>query len=174
MRILARQDTSREDGFIAETEFSDFATERGWRVVEATKNQNIYDHIDYFLFKDGKQLTVDVKAEKKIGRYDQSTQEEFLWVELKNVRGYSGWLSSKADCIVFQRGKEYWFVKTNKLKGRVYLLLHQAGIDIDSEEYVSMPSEAYCKLYQRAGREDVLTMIRFEDIRDISKIYERS
>jgi hypothetical protein len=56
------------------------------------QKQDMFEHIDIFLTKEDKKYSFDIKAMKKINRYDSSPQDKMIYIEFKNVRGNEGWL----------------------------------------------------------------------------------
>src|SRR5574338_496306 len=76
---------------------------KGWKVQNATQDQNMKEHFDYIISKGEISLKVEVKAEKRLSSKDESTQSEFIWIEILNVQGNNGWIHGKADYIAFQR-----------------------------------------------------------------------
>lgn len=134
------------------------------KIVKATKEQDMFDHIDYFV--DG--ISYDVKSLKKVSARDQNTNENIVWVELKNVRGNKGWLYGKCDRIAFELNKSFALVDREDLVRVVEKLI------IDKH----MP---FPVLYHKYGRSfsqqqvlekgyicaDEMTLIEFKDIKDI-------
>lgn len=99
---------------------------------------------------------VDVKGLKAIKRY-QPVQDEFIWVEMKNVRGNKGWLYGKADFFAFQTFTGWLICPKNALQKLVE--------DVVVHENCYPP---VCCTYQRKGREDLLTLIPRDRIKLIS------
>jgi hypothetical protein len=112
-----------------------------------------YRHID-FHSAFGK---IDVKARKKINRRDSEEQEELIWVEFKNVGGREGWLFGSADLIAFEREKDFLVVKRILLMGLCQSLCNTL-------KRVEKSGEALYKGYQRAGRKDLISMIKMSDL----------
>lgn len=128
-------------------------------VIYANRDQDIYEHWDLKLIREGKETKFDVKACKKVKRTDENVNDEIHWVELKNVRGNHGWLYGDADYFVFETIKTWIMVKKVKL---------QKMIDekCDKASRVQYP-ELY-KMYQRYGRQDLITLIMTLDLIEIS------
>ena len=116
-----------------------------------------FDHIDYVLEIDGKEVFLDVKARKKISRFDKGPADDKVWVEFKNVSGKNGWLHGSSNIIVFEREKDYVLVSRKKL-------LEYCENNIDKTNVVSEASNALYKLYTRHGRKDIISMIKMEDL----------
>jgi hypothetical protein len=152
---------SLELGDKAEELFILVAVRQGWKISASTKEQNIDEHWDYLVEKDGQEFKVEVKAEKRIHRNDDSSQTNFTWVELQNVRGKVGWLFGKADLIAFQKESTFIFVKRLDL-----LALVNKKVDLVAK--VRGPKDALYKIYRREGRKDKLTLLPMSDIEEIN------
>ena len=76
----------------------------------STKSEDINKHFDLTI--DSKKY--DVKGLKKINRVDTTPNEQYHWIELKNVNGEYGWLYGEADYFAFELN-EYWLI-VDKLK----------------------------------------------------------
>ena len=86
-------DTRREykKGVAKEEEFITLAKTYGYGCKKSTKREDIEDHWDVELSKLNEILKVDVKSLKKIDRYDSAPNEDYIWLEIKNVHGKFGW-----------------------------------------------------------------------------------
>jgi hypothetical protein len=145
----------------AEDIFANIAAERGWEVKPASASENIDDHFDYRIKKDKELYKVEVKGKKRIQRADVDTQAELVWIELHGVRIHdAGWLFGKADLVAFQTNASFSIVKRLDLVAQVCKL-------IDYKSKVTSPKDALYKTYSRAGRSDILTMIRYEDLKRV-------
>ena len=128
-------------GKLGESLFVSAATNLGLTVKEATKNENIYSHIDYWL--DGK-WAIDVKAQKKNTRYGQ-IDNKYIWVEFKGITGYPGWLYGKSDFIGFERESDFILVRRKELLAKVLELT-------DLVNFVEDPKDAIYKAFRRTSR----------------------
>jgi hypothetical protein len=151
---------SLELGNKAEDAFMEIATARGWKISAATKEQNINEHWDFLIEKEGQTYKVEVKSEKRIQRDDHASQTEFVWVELRNVRGEVGWLFGVADLIAFEKQNAFVFVKRLDLLGVV-------NQKVNLVAKVKSAKEALYKIYTRNGRKDKLTLLPVHDIEPI-------
>lgn len=145
-----------ELGANAEALFKRSAEAEGWRVEDATLQQDIHDHTDFIIewvgvpelhhkrvVGDGAKFTVDVKAQ---GR------DQYVWVEIRNVNGDAGWLYGKAYFIAFQRENGFLMVSREKL---------QKWIEENvTREYVTNKKDALMKVYTRKGRKDMITKVQ--------------
>lgn len=146
-------------GELAESEFIRFAESKGWEVVSASFKQNTQDHIDFVLSKDGKTITVDVKAQKRLTRWSNNTQTDKLWIELVNGKGEPGWVLGKADYIAFQEDDKFLIIPRPQLAERVWCII--------VKELTSDVRDAYHKMYNRSGRQDVITLVGRHEIADL-------
>jgi hypothetical protein len=150
-----------ELGQKAEIIFAKMAAERGWEIKSVSATENIDDHFDYRIKKGHETYKVEVKGKKRIDRADANPQQELVWIELHGVRIHdAGWLFGKADLIAFQLNASFRIVKRSDLVALVCKL-------IDYKSKVNSPKDALYKTYSRAGRSDILTMLRFEDFKGI-------
>ena len=153
------------DGDKAEKTFAELAKERGYLPRKATRSENMFKHVDYFLTgasKKGKkiEIKVDVKARKKTSRKDSKYNDEWVWIEFKNVQGKDGWVHGDADFIVFEREDDFIFVNRQEL---VDWLGSCKKIRYDLP-FVKLAKLAKYKIYQRRGRKDEITQIKMSDI----------
>ena len=114
------------------------------------------------IFKN-KTYRFDVKGMKKKNRWDNNFQDDIAWVEGTNVRGEPGWVKGKADYIVFERN-DYWLVVDRKeLYNHVVQKVKENGVQQGRGIY---------KVYQRAGRQDKITMVPFDNIEKLINIHK--
>ena len=137
-------------GKLSETEFSKLFTD----VTPSTKEQDMYEHWDLKIT-----TKVDVKTVKKENRHDVVCNENFHWVELKNVRGKLGWLYGEADFFAFETN-DYWII-VDKTKTQDFIKTKMAGKEVGR---IKDPYE----LYQRDGRKDVIVKVKTIDLIYIS------
>lgn len=139
-----------------EYNFEEICKKYDWQCKKSTKKENIYDHIDFYLFNMG----VDVKGLK------ESHKKNEIIVEFKNVQGYSGWCSkeSKAKLIAFEFIN--FFVLVKKIE-----LLDYCRKNV-SNEYVSNFKDCYKKLYQRKYRKDLMTKLNLNDLKTFKTYIE--
>jgi penicillin-binding protein-related factor A (putative recombinase) len=116
-----------------------------------------FEHIDYILEVDGREIFLDVKSRKKVTRYDDNVIDDKIWVEFKNVSGNKGWLYGASDIIVFERKDDYVLVSRKKL-------LEYCDNKIDKTKIVSEARNALYKIYTRDGRRDAISMIEMDGL----------
>lgn len=162
MPAASRFDTkaSFQQGNHAEDLFVLAAVKNGWKISASTKEQNIDEHWDFLIEREDQILKVEVKSEKRIERGDGKAQGNFVWVELRNVRGKVGWLFGKADVIAFETASTFVFVQRRDL-------LTVVNQKVDLVAKVTSAKEALYKIYTRSGRKDKLTLLPIRDIEPI-------
>jgi|TARA_R110000851_G_scaffold256487_1_gene408928 hypothetical protein len=149
----------REQAKIVEKNFAKNLKEVEW----ANDEQDMFEHWDVKgLFK-GEVLKFDVKGKKKVNRADANSQDEIAWIEGTNVWGKPGWIKGKADYIVFERN-DYWLVvDREELYDHVVKKVKENGVQKGRGIY---------KVYQRAGRQDKITMVPFDNIEKLINIHK--
>ena len=151
---------SLELGENAEQLFIVLAVKSGWKISASSKDENIDEHWDFLIEKDKESFKVEVKSKKRINRSDKDEQIALIWVELRNVKGDTGWLFGKADLIAFEKEKSFIFVKRLDL-----LALVNKKVNLVAK--VRDPKDALYKIYTRVGRKDKLTLLPSNDIEEI-------
>jgi len=155
-----------ETGKKAEDDFMAVAFKRGFNPIESSQNENIHNHIDVHLRKDGKSFSFDVKAMKKLSREDSASQDKYVFVEFKNVKGNKGWLYGSADFIVFETVNSFYVVHRKSLAT-------YCEINVEREFAYSAKHCLY-KLYRRNGRKDLISMIELDKIpKEFTKVWEK-
>jgi hypothetical protein len=148
---------SLELGNKAENIFILIAVKQGWRISASSNRENIDEHWDFLIEKDEQNFKVEVKSGKRIQRNDSDSQNNFTWVELRNVRGRVGWLFGKADLIAFEKEKTFIFVKRLDL-------LAVVNQKVNLVAKAKSAKDALYKIYTREGRKDKLTLLPASDI----------
>jgi hypothetical protein len=133
-------------GKLGEDEFAKLFT----NVTSSTKEQDMYEHWDLKLT-----TKIDVKTIKKENRYDTVYNENFHWVEIKNVNGKLSWLYGEADYFAFETN-DYWIV-VDKLKLQEFIKTKMVG------KLVGKSKDPY-ELYQRDNRKDVIVKVKTIDL----------
>lgn len=144
-------------GMKAEDLFRRKMIEIGWEVYEADREENIYEHWDFAVWKDAYLRKIDVKAQKRVSRNDTTTSNEWVWVELLNNGGYPGWLyQTHANYLAFQYESMFHLVTPHELR-----VLIQEKVE---PVRVNKSADAQYKLFTRHGRKDLLTLVRYDDL----------
>lgn len=119
-------------------------------IREANKEEDIHEHWDVNL-----SLRFDVKAIKKVNRFDDKPNENIHWVEIKNVNGDKGWLYGKAEYFAFET-EDYWIiVEKDKL---------QEFVAEKCKDKERSTTPALYKIYKREGRKDMITLVKTLDL----------
>jgi flagellar basal body rod protein FlgG len=151
----------------AEVVFAELATQKGYKVTPASREENIHKHIDFILSKEksSKVFKIDVKARKKNKRKDSNFNDDWLWLEFDNVQGKDGWLKGKATHIAFEREGEFALVpRAELLEWSKKKIAENNGGRITIKAKVSSATKAKYKLYTRWRRQDLLTQVAYDDM----------
>lgn len=153
------------EGKRTERMFLDICEMNGFGVKKSEEYNDIYQHFDFYITKNNKTRRVDVKNEKKINRYDDKPNKEIQWLELKNVRGYNGWLYGEADYIAFKYGRSFILVEREDL---LNLALKLQKLDENGQPVFCNSNKK--KLYetlQRDNRKDEVILVKTDDIKTL-------
>jgi len=151
---------SLELGERAEGLFMAMARQSGWQVLPSSKTENIDEHWDFQITQGVEKFKVEVKSAKRVHRSDSELQLNYIWVELRNVRGKIGWLFGKADLIAFEKSSSFILVKRLDL-------LAVVNKKVNLVAKVRDPKDALYKIYTREGRKDKLTLLPISDIEEV-------
>lgn len=173
MNDLSIWDPFVEKGKLKEVLFAQAIKKYG-DVVPASEEQDKYEHWDIKLEPkdpecplikweaEDKDLRFDIKSLKHITRHDEHLNEDFHFVEIKNIRGNPGSIYGKADYIVFEKFKEWVIVDRLKLVEFV-------------ESYLVNPK--YCfkqpllyAIYTRQNRQDEIMLVETNKLEEISTL----
>ena len=156
IELIMKYEVQFDDGKRAHQEFSSLAQTKGFIVTDAPLYVDMRNHIDLYLKKKDKVFSVDVKAMKKINRYDSAAQDKLVYVEFKNVRGDRGWLYGDADLIAFETKETFEIVSRKNL-------VNYCEQNVE-RKFVSYAREALYKFYRRDGRKDLISIIELNKI----------
>jgi hypothetical protein len=127
-------------------------------VNHPTELQDMYEHWDIELLDTDLKGKYDVKALRKVNRHDSQADPTIQWIELLNVNGNKGWLFGRADYIVFEHEKDWVIVKRKDLIDYIKL---------NTQNDICLYPEIH-KLYRRRNRDDLITLVPFSDLIQIS------
>ena len=150
-----KQSQSWKEGQKVEDGFAELLEQRDPNYKRATKQEQ-FRHIDFHTFFG----TIDVKAKKKLNRRDAKGQDEYVWLEFKNVQGKDGWLCGETDIIAFERDNDFVLVSRHQL-------LQMAKSKCDLNKRVTYSRDALYKGYRRNGRKDLISIVKMGDILQI-------
>ena len=151
-------------GRMSEARFVRAAERLGLTVEKSTPQEDMHDHIDYWLAveRDGSRWGVDVKG---------NNMPDEIWCEFKNVRGKPGWMYGGASIIAFDMPEEGGFCIVDRKELSMWCESNVA------EERVSSKKDAYLKKYTRKNRLDEITKVNLNDIKQLESYrvweYER-
>lgn len=146
-------------GRSAEKRFIKLALRRGYMVAHSAESEDYREHWDVRISGEEYSPLVEIKAMKRV---KGQIQDSWVWVELTNVAGKPGWLySSKADLFAFETEKGFVLVRPEDLKRLVSERIEN--------KRVRFPEHAHYCLYQRDGRDDIVTLISMTDIKSVSQ-----
>ncbi len=160
MRNRVREQSIAE-GDTAQKLFATIAQREGWVCSKADPDETLRLHWNMCIRKKRQAYRVDIKARKRVQRGDAEPQDEWIWIEDKNVYGGDGWLRGAAELTAFQTDQGFTIVRRRDLMRLVYKM-----VDFDQAP-VQSATEARYRPYTRVGRQDRITQIR---LRDLDKI----
>ena len=139
-----RRKASWRDGGLAATRYE----RANPGVRKSSRDEDIHMHIDYWHDDQG----VDVKG---------NNLPDEIWVEFKNVNGDHGWLFGEATSIAFDMPELAAFVVVDREQLKEYCR--------DNVDFTALVSkqEADKKCYQRKDREDLITYLVLEDLKQL-------
>jgi hypothetical protein len=126
-----------------------FANTIDYLARTSTKDQDINGHYDIIV-----SAKIDVKSIKHTERI-KSMNQNYHWVELKNVQGRKGSLYGDADYFAFET--DFFFILVYKIKLQDWI-----ADKCKAKEYSKIP-DVY-KLYTRPGKKDIITIIPTIDL----------
>jgi hypothetical protein len=151
-----RRDYSNSKGNESARRFVDACRAIGYETRKSSREEDIYDHIDYWVKRrNHKNDVVESGVDVKGGNHP-----ECVWVEFKNVLGDKGWMYGEAEFIAFDIPEIGGFAVVTRRDLADYA-------ELVVEETFVEKKDAYRKLYQRAGRQDVISLLYLEDLKQI-------
>lgn len=149
----SRRRYSNATGRCAEVRFVRAARNKGLNVTKSNHTEDIHDHIDYWLaLSSDKKWGVDVKG---------NNLPDEIWCEFKNVNGNPGWMYGGATIIAFDMPEEGGFAIVDREELAFFCEKHV------SDEVVTDKRYAYLKKYTRKDREDVITILKLHDLKNL-------
>ena len=151
----------------AEKKFARICLSKNFKIIHATKNQDIYEHWDWKIINPNtnKISLVDVKGARKKSRSDNELDYKITWLELRNVHVKKGSLLGKADYIAFEQKNYFLICKRTDL-------ISWLKLKVTNKTLVEYSREAMYRYYQRYGRKDIITMVVINDIKKDLKHWE--
>tara|TARA_R100000773_G_C4147906_1_gene71324 strand:+ start:15 stop:536 length:522 start_codon:yes stop_codon:yes gene_type:complete len=157
--LRERLNNCKFEGDKAEDHFKQLMEARGYFVLPATKEQNIKDHVDFWV--DHK----DINEQQKVSHYygvdvKGNRHLDCIWLEIKNVLGNKGWLEGEAEYIVFD---------IKELKGFCFYRRTDLLDYCQKITKYAQSKEDYNKFYTRSGRKDKLVKVKHKHIKHLQK-----
>lgn len=138
-----------------------FADKHLYDVTWASKDEDIFEHWDVkgklHCLQNEHEFKFDVKAIKNV-TIDQN-KDECTWIEGTNVMGDKGWIKGEADYIVFERQHSWLVVNRPALHDFIFDKLEKNNYKLGKGLYM---------IYTREGKKDKITLVPFNDIKQIN------
>jgi len=145
---------SKKEGNRFEKELKDKLKKLGFKIVQATVKQDMFEHIDFFVNGFG----VDAKANRHLN---------CIWLEITNVNGNNGWLKGKAYYIIFE------IIELN-----CYSIFKRNDLLKYAQTFKSCTTNKndFYKIYTRKkwNKKDEIIKVKYDDIKkyELQKIYK--
>ena len=154
MKVGAKRKAySSSTGRVAEVRFVRAGRKKGLLVTKSSHTEDRHEHIDYWLAMDNEsRWGVDVKG---------NNLPDEIWVEFKNVAGKRGWLYGGASIIAFDMPEEGGFSIVDRQELALFCEKHV------KDEVVKDRKNAYLKKYTRRDRQDVISILKLNDIKTL-------
>ena len=152
-------------GIKVENEFIKTVQEHGYSVGIANDQENMFRHIDFYLTKDNKTVSVDVKA-RRTGNKQRVLDDAWIVVEFLNTMGNKGWLYGDCDYFVFEREYDYVWCDAKEL-------VELTDKVVDKNTRVKSYSDAEYKTWGRIhqGKQDLISRIEMSLILNLNKTF---
>jgi hypothetical protein len=139
-----RYKQSWRDGNIAATRYKRACPD----AHKSNEYEDIHLHVDFWHGDNG----VDVKG---------NNLPDEIWVEFANVNGKPGWTKGAAKWIAFEMCELGGFIQVDRQE------LLSWCYDNVSPEIARNKANAYKKIYQRKGRQDKITKLILQDLKEL-------
>tara|TARA_R110002051_G_scaffold324701_1_gene423220 strand:- start:959 stop:1582 length:624 start_codon:yes stop_codon:yes gene_type:complete len=162
---------SVEMGESAEKKFDRAVKAQGKSVRKASRYEERVQHIDRWIgdkrwwpklnqtMKDKPEISVEIKAMKRISRASSKPQSEWLWVEFRNVSGGLGWLYGDAILLATEVETGFYLLYLKSLRS-------WAEFKVDRDAKVANPNHAQYTSYSRKNRKDEMSLINLQEFID--------
>ena len=152
-------------GIKVENEFIQTAKSRGYTVAIASEEENINKHIDLYLTKNNKTVSVDVKA-RRTGNKQRVLDDAWIVVEFLNTMGNKGWLYGDCDYFVFEREHAYVWCDAKEL-----VELTDKVVDKDTRvgSYRDAEYITWGRIHQ--GKQDLISRIEMSLVLKLNKTF---
>ena len=162
---------SVEMGESGEKKFDRAVKAQGKSVRKASRYEERVQHIDRWIgdkrwwpklnqtMKDKPEISVEIKAMKRISRASSEPQSEWLWVEFRNVSGGLGWLYGDATLLATEVETGFYLLYLKSLRS-------WAEFKVDRDAKVANPNHAQYTSYSRKNRKDEMSLINLQEFID--------
>ena len=152
-------------GIKVENEFIKTVQEHGYSVGIANDQENMFRHIDFYLTKDNKTVSVDVKA-RRTGNKNKFFDDAWIVVEFKNTMGNKGWLYGDCNYFVFEREHDYVWCYAKEL---VELTDKVVDKDTRVDSYRDAEYKTWGRIHQ--GKQDLISRIEMSLVLKLNKTF---
>jgi hypothetical protein len=152
-------------GIKVENEFIKTVQEHGYSVGIANDQENMFRHIDFYLTKDNKTVSVDVKA-RRTGNKNKFFDDAWIVVEFKNTMGNKGWLYGDCNYFVFEREHDYVWCYAKEL---VELTDKVVDKDTRVDSYRDAEYKTWGRIHQ--GKQDLISRIEMSLVLNLNKTF---
>jgi hypothetical protein len=143
---------SYKKGTEAELDFSKILTDiykNRWRV--ATRREETIGHMDFVVSSKSGSYGIEVKSNK------DNLMQDWMLIEFQGVEGHPGWIYGDAKLLAYERPNGFKLYRMDQVR-------QYAEDTVNKEEFVNNRNDAQYKVYQRPGRQDIITFIDSEDL----------
>jgi hypothetical protein len=127
----------------------------GKEIIVASDEEDMKEHWDLKI----EGVKIDVKGLKKVQRSDEQVEQHIHWLEIKNVKGETGWCYGQADAFAFEI-QDYWIIVKKEAL--------QSYIKENVIKRITKTPVLYY-LYRRKSRLDLITPVTSYDLCFIAK-----
>ena len=152
-------------GIKVENEFIKTVQEHGYSVGIANDQENMFRHIDFYLTKDNKTVSVDVKA-RRTGNKNKFFDDAWIVVEFINTMGNKGWLYGDCNYFVFEREYDYVWCYAKEL---VELTDKVVDKDTRVDSYRDAEYKTWGRIHQ--GKQDLISRIEMSLVLKLNKTF---
>lgn len=136
--------------------FKELCNKKNIKCIETDNATDIRFKTDFFIYKNNKKISVDVKSIKRTNK-NNLKDCKIQWLEFQNKRGYAGTLYSKVDIIAFEQENSFILVNRESL-------LEFAESKKANSKIVTDINDALYNLYTRKNYKDLVMKVYIDDI----------
>jgi hypothetical protein len=167
--------------------FENLIRKRGWQFRQASKHEDMFDHIDCHVTvmngsKAVRVCSIDLKGTKYTSRLNEGIPEFMCqYIEFLNVNGDLGWLFGKAEYIAVldENEERFYLIKRKTLIAfcEKMFKVELSGTAEEIEEklmnvatWVQRADLSHHQLYRRWKRFDIVTQISMDEVKELATI----